>query len=815
MSKKESGVARDAARSGRYQLLLGAGASVGAVNSFGPLPLASGLVEILAEEYPSAPINSKGTLTRAYQRAVKVSSTEHVWGTLKRIFSGASHDPWFVEMTQLPWRRVWTLNIDDAFENSYRSRAGKSDRKLSIIDWQDAYSDTGDLQVVHLHGHVHGLNPSKLVFSFSEYQTAAQAHPVWDQVLSGVVGSEPFVVIGAKMLEDPDIEALLMNNPPRGLAPSFVVDPCISSDNKWELEGLGFRVVKEMPYDFIDAWRSSFGLTEGELHALRQSHALSIPQFSKLQTNVFNPPPSGHDYFGGDAPLWSDAVVGHIAGLDWMASVVSGVRSWALEAEGSEKDQTLHIVYGERLTGTSSGLYAVAREATKMHVDPYIFDKSSRWDVELMVDLARQRPTLLLLDGGRDFADDVDRTLKLAVDAGARLYIVVSETFSNVLRLEGRLTGSYFKDVTNVPNRLVRAGASSVVKVLEKFGRLGSLELKDRGERQKNFMGRDIFSSMMDVEYSLGFRRRLENELNAVDVGWRLDLILLLGLAAQVNRPVGLVDASVALGISADLVGSAVDSEEHFSALVESVEGRLLARQRDRAIEPVINKLGRSVALSKVLGFIQRLAPMASRASLQKRNRVPLLVAHLMTGKNLQKTFPGEDLDSFYEALRPVFGDWNGRYWEQRAIYAKSKLDWARAESFAGRSVSLYEDAYTRTTYGTILINRAENLAAIQDQAWRSYYERGQRELDLAQSLEPGSRVTAFAYLNSTLALLEKLLLYPRGEGDDFSSVSADWTQRYAVLRLSLTGEQHLQSVSRAEDLSQKWEGVRLKGLVR
>src|SRR4051812_4009971 len=94
LDKKESGLARDAARSGKYQLLLGAGASVGAVNSFGPLPLASGLVKILAKEYPGAPINPDGTLTRAYQRAVKVSSTEHVWRTLKRIFSGASHEEW-------------------------------------------------------------------------------------------------------------------------------------------------------------------------------------------------------------------------------------------------------------------------------------------------------------------------------------------------------------------------------------------------------------------------------------------------------------------------------------------------------------------------------------------------------------------------------------------------------------------------------------------------------------------------------------------------------------------------------------------------
>ncbi len=800
LESKQLRSARAAARAGRYQLFLGAGASVGATNPTGALPLASELVKILASRYPKAPIDEGDSLPRAYQRAIRVSSREEVWSHLRMIFQGASHLAWFQEMTHLPWRRVWTLNIDDTFENAYGA-GSPEERKLQVVDWQDPYSESGDLQVIHLHGHVMGKVPRTLVFSFAEYQSAARTHPVWDQVLGGVIGTEPFLIIGARMLNDQDIEALLMHNPPHGTAPSFVVDPFISAGNKWELEQLGFIVLQEMPEKVIEDWQETFDLDPESLGTLRKSNGLSVPQFSKLQTNLVKPAPKDHDFYGGDAPLWSDIVSDRVAILQWMKGIIEHLEKWL---DTSAPSPALHIVYASRLTGASSGLLAIAKESIRLNATPYLFDKSSRWDVALAVDLAKDHPTVFLIDGAADFADDIDRTLKLATEQGAKLYILATELPRNDLRFEGRLVGQYTKSVTSSPERLDRLDSSSLASKLEKFGRLGSLELKEKRERTRHFVNRDVFSAMMDVEYALGFRKRLEGELGALEPDWRLDLALLLSLAAQGNRTVGIVDAAIAIGTSIETISHGLREDEHLSALIEHVDDRIVARQRGSAVEPAINALGPKIALNKLLGFIQRLAPLASRASLQNRNRVPLLVGHLMTTRNMQTAFPGHDLDDFYEALRPTFGDWNGRYWEQRAIYAKSTSDWSRAESFAARSVSLYDDAYTRTTYGTILINKAENLASLNDPAWQGYYNRGKEQLETAQLKEPGSRVTAFAFLDSALALLQHLSRNDVGS-DAARSVAADWKASYASLRVSLSGETELQSISRTEKLGERW----------
>lgn len=807
LSSRQSTAATNAMRNVRYQLFLGAGASAGAVSPYGALPVANQLVKILKNRYPRAPIDSNDSLPRAYQRAQIVSDTEHIWKTLKGIFGNADHQAWFDTLASLPWRRVWTLNVDDTFENSYRRVGGPSVRPLSTLSWDDHYTESGDLQVIHLHGHVIGSDPRRLIFSFSEYQKAAAQHPVWHQILSGVISVEPFVIIGARMLDDPDVEAILLQHPTASTAPSLVIDPYISDGNKWELEHLGYRVLRMSAADFIDWWVHELDLSELSLGGVFESEITSVPQFVRLETNRTVPPPKLHDFFGGDIPLWSDAVANRVALFNWIRDEIISIEMWQNEAR-YECAPRLKIIYSERLTGATSGMYLIGREAVRQNLRVYLFDRSSTWSVESLLKLLRAGgPALILIDGAADFGDELDRTMKAALKESLPIYILCSEVRRNALRLEERLRGHYEKSTVTAPSNLTRTDARSLVRKLKEFGRLGALELLPEGKRIDHFAGRDVFSAMLDVEYSMGFRRRLDGELRALSERWHLELVLLLSLAAQAARPVAIIDASVAIGVSVESILHCMEKDGHLSALVQRRDEIIAARQRDRAAEAVLEIVGVDVGLSMILMAIERLAPMASRPSLRQRNRVPLLVGHLMACRNLMSTFPGQDLDAFYERLRPVFGDWNGRYWEQRAIFAKNRRDWARAESFAARAVSLYDDAYTRTTLGTILLNKAEALAALADSTWHVFYARGHSEFRHAQELEPANRVTLFALLTATVELIETLV---RTSGDVQSSsvheLSADFSEAYVRLRVGLANEENLESAKRAEKLSIRFE---------
>ncbi|WP_405536435.1 SIR2 family protein [Streptomyces sp. NBC_00075] len=799
---------KTAARNGSYHVLLGAGATYGARNQRGEVPMAQGLVKALAEEYPHVPINvAKDTLMRAYQRSVLGSSTEAVWRFLKKVFGDVQHAEWFTDLISLPWKRVWTLNVDDAAEQAYRSSPLARFRAARTISWDEEFSETGDLEIIHLHGHIIGSKPRKLIFSLSEYQSAAQGRVVWDHVLASTIGSYPLVVVGARLLDDPDVERLLTRNRPSADAPSIVVDPRISDENEWELKRYGFVVYKGTAEEFTKDWFTQVGLDSDSLLELAQSEQLSVPQVQELQSNHAGPRPKSHRYLDGDEPLWCDVVDDLVAPLSWMKDVSQDIREWAAS---ESHDPRIHLIYGARLAGVSSGLLWIAKDVRSAGVRSYVFDRSSRFDVQRLVDkFSGHGPSVLFIDGAADFADDIDQLITEAgLEGTAEVYVVAAELPGRNLQLEARLEGVYEKSVmASVSTRLQRRDAETLVAKREKLGRLGMLEELDRKQRVSHFKNRDVFSAMMELEHGIGFRKRMELEISSLDADWKKSLILLLSVASRGRNSVSLLECAKALNVSSDTIVRA--TQRSMESFIEIQGDVLVARQRDVLMDHIVKSLGDGGALASLRECIQNLSPLVNQDSLRARNRAAMFVRYAMTQKLLTSIFPNDDVEKFYDDLLPQFGGWNARYWEQRAIHAKHQNDWSRAESFAERAVNLLDDAFTRTTCGTILINKANFFASQSDNKWQEFHQRGKKHFDVALAADRANRVTAFAYLESVMSLAESATECNVPEwSTPIAELLHEWKPIYSGLRLVLRNDLALDSVRRAEALSRRWENL-------
>ncbi|MEU0629980.1 SIR2 family protein [Streptomyces sp. NPDC005989] len=797
---------KTAARNGSYHVLLGAGASRGARNQHGDVPMARALVEALAKEYPDVPINvAEDTLMRAYQRSVIGSSREAVWRFLKKVFGDVQHADWFTDLISLPWRRIWTLNVDDAAERAYRSSPLARYRAARTISWDEEFSETGDLEIIHLHGHIIGSKPRQLIFSLSEYQAAAQGRVVWDQVLASTIGSQPLVVVGARLLDDPDVERLLTRNKPSAAAPSIVVDPGISTANEWELKQYGFVVYKGTAEEFTKDWFTQVGLDRDSLLELALSEQLSVPQVHELQTNHPGPRPKSHRYLDGDEPLWCDAIDDLVAPLSWMQEVARDIREWAAS---ESHDPRIHLIYGSRLTGVSSGLLWIARDVRSTGVRCYEFDRSSRFDVQRLVDKFNgQGPSVLFIDGAADFADDIDKLLAEAgLESTTEIYVVAAELPSRNLQLEARLQAAHESSLlASVPTRLQRRDAEVLVDKREKLGRLGKLEELNRNQRVGHFKNRDVFSAMMELEHGIGFHKRMEQEVLSLDADWKKSLVLLLSVASRGRNSVSLLECAKALNVSSDtIVRAARRSMEPFIEIQSDV---VVARQRDVLMDSIVKSLGDRGALAALRECIQNLSPLVNQDSLRARNRAAMFVRYAMTQKLLTSIFPDDDVEKFYDDLLPQFGAWNARYWEQRAIHAKHLNDWSRAESFAERAVNLLDDAFTRTTCGTILVNKANYFARQGENRWQEFHQRGKKHFDVALTADRANRVTAFAYLEAAMSLAESAT---ERNIPEWSAPIADllheWKPIYSGLRLVLGNNPAQDSVRRAEALSRRWE---------
>lgn len=811
---------RSAARNGKYHLVLGAGASFGAINGRKrSVPMAAQLVKMFADEFISAPIPLDLSLPRAYQRAVSTTSDEVVWKFLQGVFGGCRHEEWFTGLVSLPWRRAWTLNIDDSFENAYRNGLRAPTQPLRVVNWTDEYADRGSFELIHLHGSISGAIASPIVFSFSDYQIASRINPVWHQVFRGTVASDPVVVVGAKILDDPDVETIfLADRVPRD-APSIFVDPCIREDYAWELEDKGYVVLRTTAEIFTSVWRDLHLFDDRELRSLYEQSSIALPQMRILDESADQERPASHDVLGGSEPQWGDARRDLIAEFKWIASARDKVLGWSRE-EGGQSGVLLLIA--DRLAGATAGAFKIAYDLYRANLHVLWFDKSTRFDVDDLIEYCSGRGVVVvIIDGAHRFANDVDRALTLLTTrSDVSIVFLLFERKNHQTLTEDALAGSYPKESVWVNLRRTTNDGRSIAQVLEREGRLGSLEGRSEQEQAGHFANRDIFAAMGELSNAPGFTRRFSVEVKSVKEIWQRDLLLLVSLASSAGAQVSLAEAAFAVQRPASLVADAVAHDDHLNALIEVLDDLMFPRHRQRGTD-LVDLTDRSAQLDRLAKMLLALSPLYTRSSHKNRNRVSILVSSLMGARMLRKAFQLNSLSAFYETLLPQFGDWNARYWEQRAIDRRIGGELAQAESFALRAASIQDDSFTQTTLGTIQLDRAIEFAGAGDARWERYYEDGYASLERAAGSGPG-RVARTAFLRGTLKLLPLLREYQTSEGvvgGEVGRVEGDWIAVYSTVRVRFADEfgedQELSDLARQFDYDNRSSDKSLLSLQR
>ncbi|MEQ1671754.1 MAG: SIR2 family protein, partial [Hyphomicrobium sp.] len=216
-------------RSGRYNLLLGAGVSLdsqsGSSNPLykGNLPTVSKLHEDLFSVLKT--MRSGSSLNRLYRNLTPDQSLEHI---TKR-FANCTAGPTVRAIPNFRWKRIFTLNVDDALERAYQTASAPMQEAISV-NFRDVFFDNHNkqsVQIVHLHGYAQKPEDG-YVFDIKEYMQTISDNSVWAHVLGNIIRSEPFFVMGTS-LEEPDITYFLADRDAASdrsdRPPSVLVEP--------------------------------------------------------------------------------------------------------------------------------------------------------------------------------------------------------------------------------------------------------------------------------------------------------------------------------------------------------------------------------------------------------------------------------------------------------------------------------------------------------------------------------------------------------------------------------------------------------------
>lgn len=744
------GVAR-----GRYHLLLGAGASVGGRGGDDrPLPSGDRLRDELIVDFALPAEPTELNLSQAYAAARRRKTPDGLMlgPYLRRRFCNCSPPDWLLRIPSFSWKRIWTLNIDDALEVVYRS-ANPRRQQLMPVDWNEDYRDPPGqhIHAVHLHGRA-GSDDPKLVFSVADYQDATATKRTYHMMFGGQFTEDPFIVIGARIADEVDLVHFLRRGSTSrasGSGPSVAVLLNVHPLLREELEAAGLIVLDMTAADFMAALEPRIRAAERRLAGialpgvaeLSPEARIFLNQFTALETNA-RPLPQRREFYDGWEPTWFDILEEKDALFHQTREILARIDA---ARKSKEPQQIVQLLTGRWATGKSTTLYRVAREVVRRGMAAFHFRGEQALDISAVIWwISRSPNSVLFFEGMADFATDVDRLAREAEHHGLPMYVIGVERSTRLRTTTNELRPSVLApEAIYRIERLDRADVDSLLAKLAERHRLGILAGVSPEGRKQHFRRANghLFTALARLTEGPGFIQRVPNELRSQRLNdSELAVLASVALAHEFGYTLPLALAAATTGMAAIELVRSVEEGKLNTWLSLNPNGLRLPHRHIATLLLEEGFTGEqrymySLALGTELG--NRMTP----DSFSNRT-VEYRIARNVLDYRMARRWAGRSLLNWYADLEASNG-WNARYWEQRAIAHFNSTtrenpdgDLSSARAFAENAVArLPRDAYVLTTLGNVILRQAVVAARSADGRWLELYQLGVGNLRQAERL--------------------------------------------------------------------------------
>ena len=538
---------------GNAILLLGAGASVGSLNSQGePLLSTTQLAEVLATESGFPYTNE--SLDEVYAAAKQVLGT-NLSRLLERHFRHCRPSDDYLALARFPWMRVYTTNIDDAFERALeRSKASNPQRvriqtrKSQFVDRDQTYSH---LDLVKLHGSIDRLHEG-VIFSSTEYAIEAANPSPWYSQLGYDYQNYSFIIIGSSLKEPLFYQQVqYAREKIRDTSPqSYLVVPCLSELQKTAFTAENILYIKWTLTDFVCWLQERFpnGLDFTDVAAnnnpsirkLMTGKREDIARRAKALSDVLQIQPNNmrstdlqpgriRNFYRGFKPTWADIADGIAAHTDDIEKLVEKFQS-AL----SSKVQCV-AVYGPAGSGKSTACRLAAFELVRTSEIPcYFISGTNEHIVPALEELeaANEGRYIVICDRLEPSTEAIVASLQK--HKFAKLLIVAVESqhaWSDRIRAK-------FVDVSVTEFEMSRISKEDVTKILLKLEQHGPWTLLARSTpRQREHLlyrksRRQLLIGLLEATQGMGFEEIIERDYRSLTSDKHRIFLVTVGLAS-------------------------------------------------------------------------------------------------------------------------------------------------------------------------------------------------------------------------------------------------------------------------------------------
>lgn len=618
---------------------------------------------------------------------------------LKRNFSidPARLPGWYRLYFGAPWRRIFTVNVDD-LENA-AARAFDLPRRPAPISalTEHAVHPGTDLQVVHLNGMVSEY--PAVTFSAIDYARRAVGPDPWYDILVAELADSPVVFVGTKLDEQGFWSAIQLRSIHGGQRPeqrpgSYLVTPELASPRQRLLEELNVQLIQMNAEQFAEEWLASSAFYAEQGHqalSRRQPSAGSwdpnlLREVGELRRQRYGDLAT---YLLGRAPTWHDVTEGFAVERDFEAEIAL--------------DRPLTILVGTAGCGRSTTLMrlALAAQASGATV---------RWlDDETTMSLSAMRRQVRGTDVEILFVDDLQRFGEAAgsfiIDIcrdnpQLRLVCASTSTAFERLNLADTLTSSDLPyQRIDVPH-LVDSDIDRLLDALTDANRLGRLRNLSRTDQRRAFReraGRQLLVAMIEATSGERFEDRVDRECQEL----ASDAQAVYAICALATARGHFLLREELLLAAQDLCSSPLSILRQLRNQHLLVEVDRKIRVRHRVIAGRVQRYFRLNGMLRepLIGLLWALATKVTPGTHRRSREMRLLIEYMNHSTLAELTDSVETPRLAYDRLEDALED-NFHYWLQRGSCELDHGSLQLADNYLNQAYAMQdEDDYVRTAW--------------------------------------------------------------------------------------------------------------------
>lgn len=528
-------------------LFLGSGFSLGAKTQSGKdFPTGKQLKEELIVDLLQMPKGSDEfnelfgySLSEVCDFSENEKSKDHLTDYLVNHFKNSRPAMYHDLISNFPWKKIYTTNIDDVVETSYANK----EKRLLIQNHhrRSTLKANGDTEYIKLHGCVN--NPAEgLTFSIKSYlDTMITTKDYRFNSLSLDMHSEAIIFVGHDFNEI-NIDYYLKLYENSGYQSSrgklIFINPYPSVIFKSKVKAIGASIIKWNTQEFLEFVNKTHSESDNS-HNVKSLKSLKRFGFSRLNDiRKATLPVKNYEsnLFFGFEPQWKDIFD------EWdfeNREIKKGLDNFILDLKAGESG--IFSIYGKGLSGKSTFLLRLGLELSNEGFEVWQYNGKyfNYFELFKWIKYNKEKKNFVLLyDNASPTYRDISKLVNL-IPQGQQLIVITTARLPLHIRMRYNIVEDKLVEYYIEP-KITEEYATVIEGKLNQKGYLGTLKKFDEDKRIRTILQKnDVLEVLFEITYGKGFRNRLnkniEPKLQRKSDGH--DLLILLAMFDKLDIP--------------------------------------------------------------------------------------------------------------------------------------------------------------------------------------------------------------------------------------------------------------------------------------